>query len=135
MDELGGTEHLFLGAKGDSGTEGSGGVARPSRLAAPSASMHHPQIGHGACPPQVPARQRAWPASGCHGPGVQLRPACPLWNNGEVCWGVLGGDGGIGTGRLGKQLWGGRGEEAQGASPPGRFWIQGPRSEISFRCA
>ena len=93
VDEAEGTEHLSLGAKGDSGTGvWRGGPAQPpgGRTLAPSASMHHPPVGHGAARPRPPPRQRAWPASGCHGPGVQLRPACPFWNNGEACWGVWG---------------------------------------------
>lgn len=110
VDEAEGTEHLSLGAKGDSGTGvWRGGQAQPpgGRTLAPSASMHHPPVGHGAARPRPPPRQRAWPASGCHGPGVQLRPACPFWNNGEACWGVWGRMGGIGMGGFGNNFSGG----------------------------
>lgn len=86
--------------------------------------------------PRLPPRQRAWPASGCHGPGVQLRPACPLWNNGEACWVVLGVDGWHRdrswetTPRAGR-----RSREERLRVFLRRSWIpQGPRSEISFRC-
>ena len=84
--------------------QGSRGVARPSRLAAPSASMHHPPGRPWCLPAPGPRQGSVLPASGCHGPGVQLRPACPLWNNGEACWVVLGGDGWLRDRRLGKQL-------------------------------
>lgn len=120
--------------------QGSGGVAQPSRLAAgplllqPACTI--PRSAMVPARPRPPPRQRAWPASGCHGPGVQLRPACPLWNNGEACWGVWGRMGGIGVGAWEATLGGTERWREE------RLWVllgrsripQGPRSEISFRC-
>lgn len=99
--------------------QGSGGVAQPSRLAAgplllqPACTI--PRSAMVPARPRPPPRQRAWPALGCHGPGVQLRPACPLWNNGEACWGVWGRMGGIGVGAWKQLLGGGRGGGRRGS--------------------
>lgn len=121
--------------------QGSRGVAWPAALWLDpcSCSQHAPPPRSAMVParPRLPPRQRAWPASGCHGPGVQLRPACPLWNNGEACWGVLGEEmGGTGTGAAEATP---EGREEGGGEAVGISWEvldpQGPRSEISFRCA
>ena len=107
VDELGGTEHLSLGAKGDSGT-GSRGVARPSRLAATSASMHHPP-GRPWCLPAPGPRQGS--VHGLRqGATVQGSSCGPPAHSGTmerhvgVSWREMGG---LGTGRLEKQLQGG----------------------------
>lgn len=75
-----------------------------------SLSQHAPPpVGHGACPPQAPPRQRAWPASVCHRPGVQLRPPAhsgTMERQVGVSWGGLGtgaGDKTPGEGREGKR--------------------------------
>lgn len=132
----GGNRASVLGRQGrfqDRDLEGWPGPAA-WRQDACSLSQHAPPpVGHGACPPQAPPRQRAWPASVCHRPGVQLRPPAhsgTMERHVGVSWG------GIRDGGWGQNSRGGKGGEERFLVLLGRSRIpQGPRSEISFRYA
>ena len=115
--------------------QGSRGVARPSRLAAPSASMHHPP-GRPWCLPAPGPRQGS--VHGLRqGATVQGSSCGPPAHSGtmERHVGLSCGEmGGLGTEDWGSNSSGqGRGERLWVL--PGRSQMpQGPRSEISFRC-
>ena len=122
VDELEGTEHLSLGAKGDSGTGvRRGGPAQPpgGGTLAPSANMHHPPIGHGACPPQAPAKAACMacirvPRS--RGPAAACLPTLEQWRG---MLGCLGEDGWHRDGGLGSNFGGeGEGEGGEALGTP-----------------
>lgn len=131
-----GNRASVLGCQGrfrDRGLEGWPGPAA-WRLLQPACTT--PQVGHGACPPQAPAKAACMacvrvPRS--RGPAAARLPTLEQWRG---MLGCLGGRWVAQGQKTGEATPAGK-EEGRGSGLlPGRSQIpQGPRSEISFRCA